>query len=166
MPITDFGSLPDSSRVWVYGADRPLDPAAEDKLLAATDSFLADWKAHGVPLTSGRDWSDSRFLTVAVDQTKEGASGCSIDVLFRTLKALESELGARLVTSGLVYFRTRDGGIRAVTRDEFTDLSAKAEVDGHTEVFDPAVTSRGAWRGRFHSRAAESWHAALMAKAG
>lgn len=164
MPITNFESLPDSARVWVYGSDRDLDEKAAKRLLAETDGFLAQWQAHGVDLTSARDWSDDRFLTIAVDQEQEGASGCSIDVLFRALKALDQELGTRLVTSGLVYFRGRDGKIRAVTRGEFTEGSSKGEVDGDTQVFDLSVTTLGEWRGRFRSRASDSWHASLMSE--
>lgn len=162
MPITEFTTLPDSSRVWVYGADRAVDSDAAKTLLSATDSFLSQWKAHGVDLHSARDWSEDRFLTIAVDQEQEGASGCSIDVLFRTLKGLEKQVGAGLVTSGLVYFRGRDGVIRAVTRDEFGDLASKGDVDGDTEVYDLSVTTLGEWRSRFKSRAADSWHASLM----
>ena len=162
MPITDFQNLPDSARVWVYGADREIDKTASARLLAESDAFLKQWKAHGVELTSARDWSDDRFLSIAVDQEQEGASGCSIDVLFRTLKGLEPDIGARLVTSGLVYFRGRDGRIRAVTRDEFSHLAAKGEIGLDSEVFDLSVTTLGEWRGRFRSRAGDSWHASLM----
>ncbi len=162
MPATSFDSLPDSSRVWVYGADRQLEPTSKDKLLGATDDFLSQWKAHGVDLVSGRDWSEDRFLTIGVDQEREGASGCSIDVLFRTFKAMENEIGAKLVTSGMVYFRDRGGDIRAVTRDEFSDMGERGEVDGTTEVFDLSVTTLGEWKARFKSRAADSWHAALI----
>jgi hypothetical protein len=162
MPTTDFASLPDSARVWVYGADKPLKSEATELLLEETDRFLSGWKAHGVPLHCARDWSDDRFLTIAVDQEREGASGCSIDTLFRTLKGLQTQLGAALVTSGLVYFRGRDGDIRAVTRDEFTDLASKGEIDGNSEVFDLSVTSLGEWRARFRSKVEDSWHASLM----
>jgi hypothetical protein len=162
MPTTEFNSLPDSSRVWVYGADKPLDESSTKVLLEETDNFLSQWKAHGTDLLSARDWSEDRFLTIAVDQEREGASGCSIDVLFRTLKSLESRLGAKLVTSGLVYFRGRDGGIRAVTRDEFGELAAGGEIEGKTEVFDLTVTTLGEWRGRFRSKVEDSWHAALI----
>ena len=164
MPITNFSTLPDSSRVWVYGADKPLDDKGAEKLLEETDSFLAQWKAHGVDLTSARDWSENRFLTIAVDQEQEGASGCSIDVLFRTLKALEQEVGAKLVTSGLVYFRRRDGQISAVSRDDFTSLATEGQVDGDTEVFDLSVTTLGEWRARFRSRAANSWHMSMISE--
>ncbi len=162
MPITQFDSLPDSSRVWVYGASAELGASAAEALLKHVDQYLEHWAAHGAALVSGRHWSENRFLTIAVDQKREGASGCSIDGLFRTLKGLESEVGAQLVTSGLVYFRDNTGKVQAVTRDAFTDLGSDGKIDGETEVFDTSVVTLGEWRGRFSSRAADSWHGSLM----
>ena len=159
--LTAFEELPDSSRVWVYGVDREIESRAESLLLAEVDDYLTKWTAHGVPLSAARKW-DGRFLTVAVDQNRAGASGCSIDGLFRTLKSLEQNIGAALVTSGLVFFRGKDGAIHSVTRDEFTKLGASGEVNGETEVFDPSVTSLGEWRARFSSHASSSWHHSLL----
>ena len=162
MPITSFDMLPDSARVWVYGSEPALNAKHAEEMLEEVDRFLHGWKAHGVPLHSGRKWSDDRFLTIGVDQDQEGASGCSIDGLFRTLKGLEASVGGQLVTSGLVYFRARDGEIRAVTREEFTKLGEKSEIDGDTEVFDLSVIQLGEWKARFRSRAADSWHNSLL----
>lgn len=160
---TPFDKLPDTARVWVYGADRNLDNAAEGALLAEVDNYLTSWTAHGVPLSAARDWRARRFLTIAVDQERAGASGCSIDGLFRTLKSLEQRLGASIITSGLIFFRGKDGEIRSVTRDEFGNLGASGEVDSDTEVYDLSVTTLGEWRSRFSSRAGNSWHSALLA---
>ncbi len=162
MPITSFETLPDSSRVWVYGSEPALNETNTNEVLAEVDRFLEGWRAHGIPLYSARDWADDRFLTIAVDQEKEGASGCSIDGLFRTLKSLEASIGGQLVTSGLVYYRGQDGAIHAVSRDKFTELSRQGAIDADTEVFDLSVTNLGEWRARFTSRAADSWHASLM----
>jgi hypothetical protein len=162
MPIVNFDDLPDSARIWVYGADRDLNDDEEQKLLGAVDEFLSRWAAHGVPLYNARRWDEARFLTIGVDSTKEGASGCSIDGLYRALKALEPSLGAHIVTSGLVYYRGRDGNVHSVTRDEFSDLAARGEIDGNSEVYDLSVTSLNEWRSRFKSRAKDSWHASLM----
>jgi hypothetical protein len=93
MPLVPFEGLPDSSRTWVFAADQNLSRSQAGQLLNAVDEFLAQWKAHGDPLTVGRNWRDDRFLTVAVDQSSAGASGCSIDGLFRTLKAIEGRVG-------------------------------------------------------------------------
>ncbi|HUQ48795.1 MAG TPA: hypothetical protein VM053_11245 [Gemmatimonadaceae bacterium] len=162
MPITNFDALPASARIWVYGSEPALSSENAKEMLEEVDRFLHGWKAHGVPLHSARDWADDRFLTIGVDQEQEGASGCSIDGLFRTLKGLEASVGGQLVRTGLVYFRARDGEIRAVTRDEFTSLSEKGEIDGNTEVFDLSVTNLAEWKARFRSRAADSWHNSLL----
>ena len=159
---TPFEKFPDSARVWVYGSDRDLSAEAESRLLTEVDNYLTQWTAHGVPLSAARNWRDGRFLTIAVDQERAGASGCSIDGLFRALKALEKEIGASVITSGLIFYRDRAGKIRAVTRDEFSHLGANGEIDGDTEVFDLSVTGLAEWRARFSSRAANSWHSALL----
>jgi hypothetical protein len=165
MPVVDFDSLPDSARIWVYGADRPIEAGKEKQLLAAVDDFLDRWAAHGVPLHSARRWDDGRFLTIGVDSTREGASGCSIDGLYRALKSLEPSLGAQVVTSGLVYYRAKNGNIEAVSRDEFSSRATRGEITGDSEVFDLSVTDFNEWKSRFRSRAADSWHASLMPEA-
>ncbi len=162
MPIVEIESLPDTSRVWVFGSDKPLEPEARATLLKEVDRFLAEWKAHGAPLTTGRSWKHDRFLTIAVDQSTAGASGCSIDGLFRTLKALEPTLGASLVTSGCVFYRDESGNIVCSSRDRFAALGAEGKVSASTPVFDPTVTSLGEWRARFELKAGESWHAGLL----
>ena len=162
MPLVPFHSLPDDARVWVFGADTSLQGASESAMLAAVDRFLADWSAHGQPLTVGREWEEGRFLTVAVDQSASHASGCSIDGLFRTLKGLEPVLGGSMVDKSLVFHRDGEGAIRSVTRAEFTRLASEGAISGATEVFDPTVTHLGEWRARFRSRAEDSWHAGLF----
>jgi hypothetical protein len=162
MLLTPFDEFPDSARVWVYGVDRDMAKRSQSVLLDEVDNYLTQWTAHGEPLSAARDWRDDHFLTIAVDQKHAGASGCSIDELFRTLKAVEGKLGAVIVTSGLIFFRDKDKHIRSVTRDEFSELGVAGEVSGDTEVFDPSVTTLGEWRSRFASRAADSWHASLL----
>ncbi len=162
MPLLQIEDLPDSARTWVFGADRELDDGATDLLLREADRFLSQWHAHGAPLTTGRDWKYGRFLTVAVDQSTAGASGCSIDGLFRSLKALEPRLGSSLVTSGVVFYRGRKGAIECVNRERFTALSAEGKITPKTRVFDPTVTTVGEWRARFELDAAQSWHSGLL----
>jgi len=162
MPLVEIDDLPDDARAWVFGANKTLEPPASATLLVEVDHFLSQWKAHGSPLTVGRDWKYGRFLTVAVDQSTAGASGCSIDGLFRALKALEPSLRASLVTSGLVFFRDENGTIQSVDRERFTALGAEGKIRPGTRVFDPTVTTLGEWRARFEMDAAKSWHAGLL----
>jgi hypothetical protein len=162
MPLVEIEALPDDARAWVFGADKTIEAPASNVLLREVDAFLSRWNAHGAPLTVGRDWKYGRFLTVAVDQSTAGASGCSIDGLFRSLKALEPRLGASLVTSGLVFYRDANGVIQAVDRDAFTALGVEGKIPSGTHVFDPSVTTLGEWRARFELEVALSWHAGLL----
>ena len=165
MPIVPFSTLPSESRVWVFGSDPALTGDAAEKLLAEVDGFLAQWKAHGVPLTCSREWSHDRFLTIGVDTTQETASGCSIDGLFRTLQVLERALGARLVAGGRVFYRDDEGRVQSTSRDRFGALAERSVVSAGTPVFDTSVTTAADRRARFETTAEESWVSSLLVPA-
>lgn len=162
MPAVPFDTLPDDARLWVFAAALPLDAARERQVLDAADRFLAAWTAHGVPLRAARDWRDGRFLAIGVDQSVEGASGCSIDGLFRALRALEPALGTTLLGGGRVYWRSADGAVAVAERGDFAARAARGEVGEATPVFDTTVTTAGDWRARFEQPLRASWHAQLV----
>ena len=163
MPVIPFTQLPPESRVWLFGAAAPIDDVDEKRLLAAVDGFLLTWAAHGQPLWCARDWRDERFLAVGVDIAREGASGCSIDGLFRTLKSVESGIGTTMLDNALVYYRDGLGFVHGLSRDDFAHLARTGAVDAETHVFDLSAVDAATYRAQFERRAGESWHAALMA---
>jgi hypothetical protein len=162
MPIVPFETLPDASRVWVFGSDRALSGADADRLLSEVDRFLAHWKAHGVPLTCARDWRDEHLLTIGVDSTEDNASGCSIDGLFRVLQTIERPLGTRLVGGGRVFYRDAAGRVQCVTRDRVPELAKARAVTNDTGVFDTGLTTAGDWRSRFEAPACSTWVGELL----
>jgi hypothetical protein len=162
MPRVSFDSLPDDARVWVFGAADEVSDASSERLLDAVDDFLGQWNAHGSPLVCGREWRDGRFLAIGVDQSTAGASGCSIDGLYRTLARLEPELGTTLRGGGRVYYREGDGRVSVATRGAFSALARDGRVGADTPVFDTSITTAAAWRDRFERRLCESWHAELI----
>ena len=160
MPRIDFSAIPDRARLWVFVADAPVaDPAP---LLDAVDAHLAQWNAHGVPLVCARDWRDDRFLAIAVDEAATGASGCSIDGLFRTIARVQSQLGADLLGSGRVAWRGPTGDIRITTRAAFEALAAARSVDANTRVYETLAETVGEWRSGYERPAGESWVRALL----
>ena len=162
MPRVSFDSLPDDARVWVFGAAEEMEPTARLQLLDAVDEYLAQWHAHGEPLRCARDWRDERFLAIGVDQSTAGASGFSIDGLFRTIARLEPELGTKLLGGGRVYYRAGDGRIASTTRPAFVALARAGDVGPETPVFDTSITTASAWREAFERPMRESWHASLL----
>ncbi len=159
MPRQSFSALPDTARLWVFAASRPLNPDERGVLLGAVDAFLDQWHAHGVPLDCARDLRDDQFLFVGVDQDAAGVSGCSVDSLVRTMKDLGQKLGANLLDHGSVFYR--DGTrVRRVSRDEFADAAARGTVTPETTVFDNTVATAGDLRaGAWEAPASRTWHA-------
>jgi hypothetical protein len=164
MPVVNFELLPADAQLWVFAADKPLAEGSTRTLLEEVDAFLAQWKAHGHPLRCGREWRDARFLAIAVDQSTAGASGCSIDGLFRTLQTLQPVLGASLLPAGKVFWRDGGGEIKSGDRAEFARLAKAGVISTSTTVFDTTVVSAGGWRDSFERPAGESWHRTLVEK--
>lgn len=162
MPVVPFESLPDSSRVWVFGSDRPLDEDGTNALLKGVDAHLADWKAHGAPLTVARQWRDGRFLAVAVDQSTAGATGCSIDGLFRVLQSVQHQIGASLVGGGRVFFRDEHGAVQSAAQNELRSLSGEGSITQNSVVFDTSLTDLGTYRACFERPAKETWVGELL----
>ena len=162
MPQVPFASLPDDARLWIFGASEPLSADAGVALLQVVDDYLAGWQAHGEPLTCGRDWREGRFLVIGVDQRTAGASGCSIDALFRALQPLERRLGTTLLAGGRVFYRDAHGQVQCVDRDTYARRARAGVIDVETPVFDTTLTTAGDYRARFERPAASSWHAQLV----
>lgn len=165
MPAVTFDALPPHARVWVFASDRPLEGEESDLLLREVDAYLGEWKAHGAPLRSAREWRDQRFLAIGVDPSAEQASGCSIDALFRRLQDVERRLGTSLVAGGRVFYRDRLGRARLALRSEIAELAGGGELTAATTVFDTTVTDARSWRDRFERVASETWVASLLGAA-
>ena len=165
MSMVPFETLPDQSRLWVFGVERTLAGAEQESFLRAVDLFLETWAAHGVPLTCGRDWRRGRFLLVAVDEASEPPSGCSIDAMVGVLRDQERRLGVRVLDNTPVWF-LEDGEVRRISRSEFSRLAEEGAVGPDTVVFDNTITSLEAARsGRWEGPARASWHQRAFFKA-
>lgn len=152
----NIDQLSNDAHVWIFGISPALDERGSAILLEKVDRFLEDWAAHGVPITGARDLREGSFLIVAADENRE-KSGCSIDRMFGTLRALEQELGVQILDSGRVFFRS-GLGVEAVSRGEFA-RSANAD----THVFDVTAERLGDVRGgTWERRASDSWHRQLL----
>lgn len=162
MPSVPFDALPADARIWIFAADRPLEPSEREGISEAVDGFLETWNAHGIPLQGGREWRYGRFLLVGVDEAAAPPSGCSIDALVRVFKELEEELDVTLLDRSPIWYRD-EGGIRCVSRSEFRELASAGAVGPETVVFNGAVTRMEELRqGGWELPAGESWHGDLL----
>src|SRR5688572_6069689 len=115
MGLISFPELPDSARLWIFNAERPLTRDENDTLRTHLESFLGQWAAHGSQLTVGYQILHDRFLMVGVDDRMVGPSGCSIDAMTRFLVQAGAQLGIDFLNAPDVCYREGEE-IRCVDR--------------------------------------------------
>jgi hypothetical protein len=81
-----------SSRVWVYASNRALSSTESTFVQDEINEFVKQWATHGKELVAKGAVLFDRFIILAVDEQKVGASGCSIDSSVHFVKALGKEL--------------------------------------------------------------------------
>jgi hypothetical protein len=152
----NIDQLSNDAHIWIFGVSPALDAQKSAVLLRQVDAFLDDWAAHGVPIKGARELREGSFLIIAADEKRE-KSGCSIDRMFGTLRALERELNVQILDSNRVFLRDA-GAVRAVPRGDF-----RSAANADTPVFDVTAEKLGEVRtGAWERRAADSWHRQLL----
>tara|TARA_B110000444_G_scaffold180752_1_gene169527 strand:+ start:117 stop:581 length:465 start_codon:yes stop_codon:yes gene_type:complete len=106
--LANFHALPEESRIWLYAAENALSKGQQDYILKVISDALKGWNAHKQPLTAGVTILENHFIVVALDENKNGASGCSIDTLQNTIQKIEKELTLSLMNRLNVFCKIED----------------------------------------------------------
>jgi hypothetical protein len=158
MALTELSNLDHSSKLWIFASPVPLDPPLIERIEEALTRFVSTWKSKGHDIQAAFEIHEDRFLVVAAEEAVM-SSGCTMDKLFRTLRAVSAEMGIDLLDSTPVFWRDGDR-VRASSRSEFRQLAESGEVGPGTLVYDITIDSIAAFHeGSWVRPAASSWHA-------
>jgi hypothetical protein len=124
--LADFNTLPEEARIWIYASENALTEDQQSHILTYIAEHLKGWNAHKVPLTAGVTILENHFIVVALDEGKNGASGCSIDTLQKTIQELEKELSISLMNRLNVFCRI-DNEIQCIPSFKLESM-AKADT--------------------------------------
>jgi len=106
--LVGFNTTTDQSRIWIYAAEQKLTNNQENYILKSISNHLNNWEAHKAPLLAGVTILENHFIIIALDETKNGASGCSIDTLQNKIQEIEKELSVSLLNRLNVFCRIDD----------------------------------------------------------
>tara|TARA_B100000767_G_C19518339_1_gene431363 strand:+ start:219 stop:683 length:465 start_codon:yes stop_codon:yes gene_type:complete len=95
--FADFHNLPEESRIWLYASESALSKYQQNYIINLISEDLKGWNAHKQPLTAGVIILENHFIVIALDESKNKASGCSIDSLQNTIKKIEQDLSVPLM---------------------------------------------------------------------
>ncbi len=155
--LVDFNTLSETSRIWIYQANRSF---SEDELVqieTKLDSFINQWTAHGADLKSGYEIKYKRFIVIALDQDLNAATGCSIDASVHFIQQLEKEYNVDLMDKMNVSFKQGEY-VAYKTLKDFKKMAKDRSVSPNTIVFNNLVTNIAEYKEEWEVPAKESWH--------
>lgn len=159
--MTTYDTLPDTTRVWVYQANRPFRDEDIPEIRQEVRAFAQRWISHNRQLRAHADVLHNRFIVLMVDEGQADASGCSIDKSVYFLKQLQAEYGVDLFDR--MAFSYKDGDeVHTVPREEFARLYREGRINDNTLVFDTLVNTKGALDENWLKPLSQSWHKRMV----
>lgn len=151
-----FDQLPDTSRIWIYQAERKLTDDEANFVSYASANFLKNWQAHGQDLKSSFLLEYNQFLIISVDEERQQASGCSIDASVHLIQKIEQELQLSFSTNGLVAFLIEDE-VRLKPFNTIKSAIKDNEISSDTLMFDNTVPLLSDFKTKWQVRSCDAW---------
>lgn len=155
--LVPFESLPDSSRVWIYQANRSFTEKELQEISEKLDNFIERWTAHGADLKASYEIKYNRFITIALDQDLHAASGCSIDASVNFIQQLEKEYNVDLLDKMNVSYKQGEF-VAYKSLSDFRKMAKEKAVSSKTIVFNNLVNNKAEYISDWEVPASESWH--------
>ncbi|HET8884873.1 MAG TPA: ABC transporter ATPase [Salinimicrobium sp.] len=155
--LVPFDSLPDYSRVWVFQANRSFSEKEISEIEPKLSEFITNWTAHGADLKAAFDIKYNRFITIALDQEMNVATGCSIDASVRFIQQLEKEYQVDLLDKMDVSYKQGEFVAHKKLSD-FKKMVKDKAVSPNTIVFNNLVTNKAEYLSDWEVPASDSWH--------
>ncbi|MCU0382877.1 MAG: hypothetical protein MUF68_02315 [Cyclobacteriaceae bacterium] len=156
--ITTFEFLPDNARVWIFTANKKLNAEIVSTIRQQLDRHLAGWTAHGNSLLAAHIILEDYFLVVGLNQNEADASGCSIDSLFRMIKAVGDNNSIDFLNRENVALHT-ESGIKLVERKILKQFLANNNVQF---VYNTLVNTKKDVTHHFKQEIKTSWVARFL----
>lgn len=160
-----FDTLPETARIWIYQANRPLTDAETSALQPALRSFADEWTSHGRALAASAEVLHRQFLVVGLDEAVADASGCSIDASVRFVRDVEQQLGVSLLEKSQMAFLLA-GRVQLLSRQQIRAAVEAGQLTPDTPYFDATVARKQVLATAFPAPAGQTWLARYFAPAG
>jgi len=153
----DFESLSGASRIWVYQSNREL---REDEVVEMSHKlkrFIEEWTRHGDDLKGSFQIKYNHFIILAVDESFNQVSGCSIDASTHVFKNFEQEYQLELLNKLNTAFKYGEH-INVVSLGDFQKYVKESKILPDTTVFNNMVQTKKELDLLWEIPASKSWH--------
>ena len=145
----------------IFQSDRPFSEFESVEIQHKLDHFTAEWSSHGNLLSAGGQLLHNRFVVLVVDESRFGASGCSIDKAMRFVQELGNAYGVDFFNRYLFSY-VEGSSVKTVDRSTFAQLFATGKINDDTMVFDTLLTDADEFSTAFLKKLGNSWHRKMV----
>ncbi len=153
----DFDTLNDNSRVWVYQSSREFNAGEVETMEAKLKDFVNEWTRHGDDLKASFEIKYNHFIILAVDESFNQVSGCSIDASTHVFKQFENEFNLQLLNKLNTAFKHGEH-VNVVSLADFQRYVKEDRIHQDTLVFNNMVQNKADLETLWEVPANRSWH--------
>ena len=156
--IIPFYEMDKNSRIWVFQSNRKF---FDDELVDIEKSlsiFLENWTAHKAELKVAYTIKYDRFIIIALDESINAATGCSIDKCVHFIKDLENKYEIDLLDKMNISFK-QGYYISYKSIVDFKKLVKNKSVSKNTIVFNNLVLDIEEFNENWEVPATKYWNA-------
>ena len=155
--FTHYKNLPNNSRVWIYQSDREFTAKEVEFISEKAEAFINQWTRHGDDLKGSFTIKYNQFLVLAVDESFNNVSGCSIDSSVRFVQGLQAELKLDLMDKMNISFKDNET-INIVKLPIFQRYAKAKKIIASTIVFNNMIATKEDFENHWEVAASKSWH--------
>jgi hypothetical protein len=137
-----FDSMPPSSRIWIYQADKVFNSSQRQILSEELLAFTNSWAAHGNPMKASFHLPYDHFIILAADEQQTQASGCSIDDSVHTIRTASQKTGINFLDRTNIAFKKGDT-IDLIPLSDLKKGFYGGRWDADTLTFNNLIATKG-----------------------
>lgn len=151
-----FDDINFDSRLWIYQANRSLTNHEVSLVNQTLEAAIDGWEAHNQSLLASGKVFHNHFVVIAVDESHEMPSGCSIDKSVHWLQELGGRLSIDFFDRSVAYLDAAKN-VQTLPVAEVKQAIADEVITLNTPVFDNLVASKAQWMKRWKVPADQTW---------
>ncbi len=156
--MTELIALDDSSKVWIYQADRFFSDDEMDEIIPSVREFVTHWVSHNNKLKAYGNLFHHKFICLFVDESENAsASGCSIDSSVRFIKDIGSKYNVDMM-GRTEFCYLEDDVVKTVKMNDLSEKYNEKSIDSDSLFFDNNVKNKEEFLREWVKPLENSWH--------
>ncbi len=140
--FTPLHLMPDTSKVWIYQANRTLSLDEVAEIEVKIENFVEQWQSHTKEVKGYGAIYYRRFIILMADENVCDISGCSIDSSVKFIKELQEIYQIDFFNRMQICYKIKDDIVGSFDFSKLNELLENQKINDHTLVFNNLVNTK------------------------